>query len=139
MLDGIKKTVSERVSPTAEHLGELRRDFRSRLNQFRKERTADRQQALAEDFDQVIQAWGIGGIEAIPGVVHVLRLRFLIYLVPVLACAVATAWLALALVLLPCLFGIVTTAWRISILKNRRFLPLLRWVFSGFGLFQKRS
>ena len=145
MFDGVKKFISECTSPTAEHLGELRQDFRSRLMQFRQERSTDRQQMLEKNFNRVLQAWGIDGVEAIPGVVRVLWLRCLIFTVPVLVGTLAAALLqnpasclALAFIALPCLFGIVTTAWRISILKNRRFLPLSRWIASGFGLAQKR-
>lgn len=145
MFDGIKKSISECVSPTKAHLGELRQDFRSRLTQFRQERSTDRQQRLEKDFNRVLQAWGIDGVEAIPGVVRVLWLRCLIFTAPMLACTITAtllhnpaSCLALACVAPPCLFGIVTTAWRISILKNRRFLPLSRWIASGFGLAQKR-
>ena len=133
------QSVLNSFAESKQHLSTLGADFRTRFRSFRHGRSVSGQQSLTEDFGQVLVAWGIDGVEAIPGVVRVLRLRFLVFLVPVIACSAATAWLPLALVMLPCLFGVVTTAWRISILKNHRFLPLSRWILSGFGLVQKRS
>ncbi|MDL2268115.1 hypothetical protein LJC46_09075 [Desulfovibrio sp. OttesenSCG-928-G15] len=101
------------------------------------------QQVLTDDFNQVLCAWGIDDPAEIPAVVHVLRLRFLVFVVPVIVCIVATLLLqsfvsnlALVLVALPCLVVIVTTAWRISILENRRFLPLFRWLLLCGGVFR---
>lgn len=98
---------------------------------------------LTEDFSRVLMAWGIDDAAAIPGVVRMLRLRFVVFVVPVLVCLIAAlllqsipSVLALAFVALPCLVGIVTTAWRISILENRRFLSLSRWLLSCGGLFR---
>lgn len=71
----------------------------------------------------------------IPGVVSALRLRLLIFAAPLLACAIAASFrqnpavlLTSALVAPPCLLGMVTTLWRISILRHRRFTPLCRWL-----------
>ena len=38
------------------------------------------------------------------------------------------SFLSLACVAPPCLLGMVTTLWRISILRHRRFTPLCRWL-----------
>ena len=117
-----------------QHLAELRSGVRSRLAAFRLHRSAEEQQELAEDFRHVLAAWGIADAD-IPGVVSALRLRLLVFLAPVLACLLAAAWshspvsfLSLACVAPPCLLGMVTTLWRISILRHRRFTPLCRWL-----------
>ena len=117
----------------------LRADLRSRLGHFRRHRSASEQQDMAEDFNHVLAAWGIDATD-LPRVVRALRLRFVVFVVPVAVCMIAAllrqdfaSCLALAFVSLPCLLGIVTTAWRISVLKNRCFLPLSRWLLSFGG------
>ena len=145
MFRRLKDNIVSRVSPTGQHLSSLRADLRSRLGGFRRHRSVSEQQVLTEDFSMVLAAWGIDHDAEIPGVVLVLRLRFLVFVVPVIVCvAVAlllqtiVSCLALAFISLPCVVGIVTTAWRISVLENRRFLPLSRWLLSCGGVFQKR-
>lgn len=145
MFTRIKHNLVSRVSPTGEHLSELRGDLHTRLRSFRHHRSASEQQELTEDFSRVLTAWGIADANSIPGVIHLLRLRLLIFAAPVLACAIATAFrqspaalLTLALVAPPCLLGLITTAWRLSILKNRRFLPLSRWLRHVAGFPRKR-
>ena len=102
-----------------QHLTELRSGFRS---------------PLEEDFSLVLAAWGIADAD-IPGVISALRLRLPVFAVPMLACLITAAWshspvsfLSLACVAPPCLLGMVTTLWRISILRHRRFTPLCRWL-----------
>lgn len=143
MFKRIKDNIVSRVSPTGQHLSGLRADLRSRLGFFRNHRSVSAQQMLAEDFSMVLTAWGIDEAADIPGVVRVLRLRFVVFVVPVIVCLIAAlllqsfaSVLALAFVTLPCLVGIVTTAWRISILKNRCFLSLSRWLLSCGGVFR---
>ena len=145
MFKRIKNNIVSRVSPTGQHLSGLRADLRSRLNYFRRHRSTSEQHVLTEDFSRVLAAWGIDDAAEIPGVVRTLRLRFLVLIIPMIACAIAAlllrdfvSCLTLACMALPCFFGIVTTAWRISILKNRHFLPLSHWLLSGFGVFRKR-
>ena len=145
MFKRIKDNLVSRVSPTGQHLSGLRADLRSRLSHFRRYRSASEQHVLTDDFSRVLTAWGIDGETAIPGVIRVLHLRFLVFAVPVLVGLIAAlllrdfaSSLALAFVTLPCLVGIATTAWRIFILKKRHFLPLTRWLFTGFGIFAKR-
>ena len=82
----------------------------------------------------VLAAWGIADAD-IPGVISALRLRLPVFAVPVLACLITAAWshspvsfLSLACIAPPCLLGMVTTLWRISILRHRRFTPLCRWL-----------
>lgn len=117
-----------------QHLAELRSGIRSRLAAFRRNRAASEQAALEEDFTLVLAAWGMADAD-IPGVVSALRLRLLIFAAPLLACAIAASFrqnpavlLTSALVAPPCLLGMVTTLWRISILRHRRFTPLCRWL-----------
>ncbi|GAB1253920.1 hypothetical protein [Desulfovibrio falkowii] len=131
------QTILDAASSSGRHVAGLRGDFRSRLNAFRRHRSAEEQQELTEDFRHVLAAWGIADAD-IPGVITALRLRLVIFLAPMAACLIATAWsqrpaawLALACVAPPCLLGMVTTLWRISILRHRRFLPLCRWLL-GF-------
>ena len=113
-----------------QHLTELRSGFRSRLAAFRRNRAASEQAALEEDFSLVLAADA-----DIPGVISALRLRLPVFAVPMLACLITAAWshsplsfLSLACVTPPCLLGMVTTLWRISILRHRRFTPLCRWL-----------
>ena len=117
-----------------QHLAELRSGFRSRLAAFRRNRTASEQAALEEDFTLVLASWGIADAD-IPGVISALRLRLPVFAVPMLACLITAAWsqspvayISLACIVPPCLLGMVTTLWRISILRHRRFTPLCRWL-----------
>lgn len=128
------QTILDTASLSGRHVAGLRGDFRSRLNAFRRHRSAEEQQELAEDFSRVLAAWGLADAD-IPGVISALRLRLPVFAVPMLACLITAAWshsplsfLSLACVAPPCLLGMVTTLWRISILKTRRFLPLCRWL-----------
>ena len=139
------KGILDTASQSGEHLAELRKDFRFRLDAFRHHRSTSDQQELTEDFSRVLAAWGIADADSIPGVIRLLRLRLLIFAAPPLACVLAAAlrqspaaMLILALVAPPCLLGLVTTLWRISILQNRRFLPLSRWLRHVAGFPRKR-
>ncbi len=128
------QTILNTASLSGRHVAGLRGDFRSRLAAFRRHRAASEQAALEEDFKLVLAAWGMTEAD-IPGVISALRLRLLVLAVPMLACLVAAAWshsplsfLSLACIAPPCLLGLVTALWRISILRNRRFTPLCRWL-----------
>lgn len=128
------QTILDTASLSGRHVAGLRGDFRARLDAFRRHRSAEEQQELVEDFSRVLAAWGIADAD-IPGVITALRLRLLIFAASLLACAIAAALrqspaalLPLVLVTPPCLLGFITTAWRISILKTRRFLPLSHWL-----------
>ena len=143
MFKGIKNSLATRIAPTGEHLAGLRGILRSRLGLFKNDRSVEQQHELTEDFVRVLAAWGIDDVAAIPGVVRALRLRFVVFVVPVLVCLIAAlllqsfaSILALVFVALPCLVGIITTAWRVSILENRRFLSLSHWLLSCGGLFR---
>ena len=126
--------ILDAANSSGRHVAGLRGDFRSQLNAFRRHRSAEEQQELTEDFRHVLAAWGIADAD-IPGVISALRLRLPVFAVPMLACLITAAWshsplsfLSLACVAPPCLLGMVTTLWRISILRNHRFTPLCRWL-----------
>lgn len=128
------QTILDTARLSGRHVAGLRGDFRSRLAVFRRHRAAEEQAALEGDFNLVLAAWGMTEAD-IPGVVSALRLRLPVFLAPALACLVAAAWshslisfLSLACIAPPCLFAVVTTLWRISILRNRHFTPLCRWL-----------
>ena len=132
------------AAESRQHLTELRSGFRSRLAAFRRNRAASEQAALEKDFTLVLAAWGIADAD-IPGVISALRLRLPVFAVPMLACLITAAWshspvsfLSLACVAPPCLLGMVTTLWRISLLRNRRFLPFGRWLLQGVGVVSHR-
>lgn len=132
--------VLDTASLSGRHVARLRGDFRSRLTAFQRHRSAEEQQELTEDFRRVLAAWGLVDAD-IPGVITALRLRLPVFAAPLLACLMAAAFrqgpavlLTSALVTPPCLLGMITTLWRISILKTRRFLPLSHWLLS----FRKR-
>jgi len=118
------------------HLAELKAGFRQRLAHFRRHRSQEDQDALTKDFSRVLDAWGITETE-LPDTMRALRLRCWIFLVPILYFALAAclirdvpSFLAVLFVGIPCLLGLITTAWRLSILRHRRFLPLSRWLLS---------
>lgn len=128
------QTILDTANLSGRHVVGLRGDFRSRLAAFRRHRSAEEQQGLAEDFRHVLAAWGIADTD-IPGLITALRLRLLVFGLPALACFITAVWsqntvtwLALACIAPPCLLGMVTTLWRISILRHRRFTPLCRWL-----------
>jgi hypothetical protein len=142
MFGRIQNNIAERLSPTREHWSGLRADIAARLRHFRRGRDADLQTAVEQDFTLLLEAWGIENEADIPGILRDLRLRCLLLALPMVL-ALATALLApglysgltLALIAPPCLFGLLTTRWRMSILHNRAFTPLHRWLIAGGGSF----
>jgi len=131
----IKENVALRLTPTKAHWAGLRGEIASRFGKFRQGRNPKLQQALEDDFSLLLQAWGIGSEGEIPIILRDLRLRCLILAVPVMAALTPillvpgfAAFLTLALVALPCLFGLLTNVWRMSVLQNRAFLPFHRWL-----------
>lgn len=113
----------------------------SRLASFKSDREKEKQAFLEKDFGNVLSAWGIIGVEYVPAVIFCLRLRlFALAALPLLYALVAISgftgksFLVFSLVAIPCLFGILTTVWRIWVLKHSRFMPFSRWLMAGFGL-----
>lgn len=138
-------SILQKILDTTRYVVGLRGDLLSRLDTFRLHRSAKEQQGLAENFHHVLAAWGIAADADIPGVIRVLRLRVPLFIAPVILCALAAIWqrtmlsvIALCLISLPCLLGILTTLWRISLLRNRRFLPFGRWLLQGVGVVSPR-
>ena len=138
-------SILQKILDTTRYVVGLRGDLLSRLDTFRLHRSAKEQQGLAENFHHVLAAWGIAADADIPGVIRVLRLRVPLFIAPVVLCALATIWqrtvlsvITLCLISLPCLLGILTTLWRISLLRNRRFLPFGRWLLQGVGVVSPR-
>ena len=128
------QTILDTARLSGRHVAGLRGDIRSRLDAFRRHRSAEEQRELTVNFHHVLIAWGIADAD-IPGVITALRLRLLVFAVPMLTCLITAAWshsltsfLALACTAPLCPLGLVTTLWRISVLRNRRFTPLCRWL-----------
>ena len=144
MFKGVRNEITARLSLTREHWAGLRADFAARQRNLRRSRDAGLQKALMQDFSQVLEAWGIASEADIPGILRDLHLRCLFFALPI-PLVLVSVWLTpglyscLTLILIapPCLFGLLSTRWRISILKNRAFMPLFRWLTARFT--QKRS
>jgi hypothetical protein len=141
MFENFKESMRARVAPTGDHISALRQDLRSRLQGFKAQRTTTEQARLEQDFSQVLRAWGIDDAALIPAVLRELRLRILIFALPVALCAVlalftpwSAAWLPLVLVAPPCILGAVITLWRLSVLTRQQYQPFVRWLCSLVGL-----
>ena len=135
MFTGIRNTIAARLSPTRIHWSGLRADFTARLRHFRRDRDTDMQKAMERDFTLVLEAWGIEHESSIPGILLELHVRSLLLALPVLAAFAAAllmpglySCLTLILIAPPCLFGLLTTRWRMSILQHKAFSPLHRWL-----------
>lgn len=123
------------------HLKDLRNSFRSRLAAFTKDREKESQHELEADFNKVLERWGIACPENLEGVIFCLRARLLIlavlpltYGIIALCLRTFNSLLVFAMLAIPCLFGLLATAWRIRVLKNTRFVPFTRWLMRGCGL-----
>ena len=144
MFEKFKESVRARIAPTDNHITALRQDLRSRLQGLRAQRAPSEQTVLEQDFRQVLHAWGIEDAALIPAVLRELRLRILIFTLPVVLCAVLAvlmpwpaAWLPLVLVSPPCLLGTVITLWRVSVLTRKQYQPFMCWLCSFLGFTQK--
>lgn len=138
MFNGIKNNITSRLSPTTEHWSALRSDLKARLRGFQSNRASALQEEL-DDFTRLLDAWGIESEAAIPAILRDLRLRCLILAIPVALAALTavfiqtfTVCLTLAFTTPPCLFGLLTTLWRMSVLKRRAFMPFRCWLLGGF-------
>ena len=125
--------IKSKIQSTRNSLSALHSDCRSRLSAFSLNRSDEDSLALQRNFAWVLDRWGISE-EQIPHCIRLFQLRILIFaLFP--ASLWAASWplqpmsmLALALTHPPCLLGILSALWRISVLKNRRFIPFSRWM-----------
>ena len=79
------QTILDTARLSGRHVAGLRGDIRSRLDAFRRHRSAEEQRELTVNFHHVLIAWGIADAD-IPGVISALRLRLPVFVVPVLAC-----------------------------------------------------
>lgn len=146
MFKKIGNAITLRLSPTRMHWTGLQQDALARLRHFRHGRDAGRQKAVRDDFGLVLAAWGIEREADIPGVVRDLRLRCLVLAVPMMVTVLAAllvpsmySLLVLILIAPPCLFGLLVTLWRISILQRKAFTPLHRWLSACFIKENQRS
>ncbi len=135
MFQSIKQLLQIRSSK--QHIQGLRSTMYDRLNAFRQDRSPEAQEALNGKFKVVLRAWGIKKAKLIPRVIEALYLRCMAFVLTMLFSLIVAfflqsfvAYITLVSFLLPCLLGLVTSLWRISILKHRRFVPLSRWIVS---------
>ncbi len=135
MLQSLKQLLQIRSSK--QHIQGLHSAMNDRLNAFRQDRSPEAQRALNGKFKAVLRAWGIKKTKLIPRVIEALYLRCMVFSLAILFSLVAAfflqsfvAYISLVFFLLPCLLGLVTSLWRISILKHRRFIPFSRWIVS---------
>ncbi len=120
----------------------VERQFCSRLAAFRKDREKENQHELEADFNNVrFKRWGIASPENLGEVVICLYARLailaalpLMYGIIALFLRTFNSLIVFGLLAVPCLFGVLATAWRIWVLKNTRFVPFTRWLFGGCGI-----
>lgn len=135
------KNVLDAAGSSKVHLTGLHDSLRKRLAHFKRHRSMEDQAAMQEDFCWVLNAWGIDDHAQIPDAILALKLRFPIFAVPILVCILAVffmpffiTWMTSFLITIPCLLGMITTMWRISILRKHHFQPLSIWILSLLGL-----
>lgn len=123
------------VAESSDHIGELKSTFSNRLAGFREHRTAADQKVVTEDFGNLLDAWGIQDEREIPEVCTELRWRYPLFALPVITTTCLAlwqqtmiSWVIAVCCGIPCLFGLVTTMWRIAILQGRKFIPFTRWL-----------
>ena len=123
------------ISASGEHIGDLKNTFSARMEEFKAHRSADDQKRVIEDFGSLLTAWGIEDERDIPVVCDELKWRLPLFILPIVGLLglalwqnVALAWLMFVLCATPCLFGLATTLWRISILRKRQFVPFGGWL-----------
>ena len=123
------------AAESRQHLTELRSVSVPRLAAFRRNRAASEQAALEKRFHpSFLRPGGIADAD-IPGVISALCLRLLVF--AAVSGLASSRWHGRTVRFpfcpwpasrRPCLLGMVTTLWRISILRHRRFTPLCRWL-----------
>jgi len=131
------------IDDARSHLQGAKANFRSRLDNLRRDRDVP-QEALAEDFQRVLIAWGMQEGD-IPHVINTMYLRVAVMLVPgVLGCIVlwqgygVIAMLSAVPLFLVSVMGVLTTLWRISILRHRQFYPFNSTLTRFMAAFAKR-
>lgn len=134
----IRTGIHNAFNPSLEHLSGLNDDLRYRITWLKARRSPELQRELEEDFSRVLAAWGIAGEREIPVALRMLRLRTIVFCIPVVLGGVVlsmwsqsgdTLFLFAGLPFLVVgLLGCLTTVWRISVLVDRRFEPFSRWL-----------
>lgn len=135
----IRTGINNAFHPSLEHLSGLNDDLRYRLSWLKARRSPELQRELEEDFSRVLAAWGIAGEREIPIALRMLRLRTIVFCIPVvLGGLIFCVWSASGNTLLALasglpflavgLLGCLTTVWRMSVLVDRRFEPFSRWL-----------
>ena len=119
------------------HVQEVNSTLQSRLDHLRKDRGLEQQDTLEEDFQRVLDAWGMREKD-IPRVISDLYLRaavmcvpallalFTLFSQPVSSLSSPLLLVVLVLLLLASIMGVLVTLWRISILRRRQFTPFSR-------------
>lgn len=122
------------------HFQQLKENLRSRMAFFTSGRDRESQKELEADFANVLDKWGISSLDNIHDVISTLRLRIMIlatlpalYGIIFIFIHSLNGLLVFLMLAIPCLFGILTTAWRIWILQNMRFMSFTRWLACGCG------
>ena len=128
-------TLHIQIADTAGH------DLIDSLRTIGRETTqAELQVVLEKNFHFLLVAWGISA-EKLPDAIRDLRLRLLVFCLPI-AMAIILAYQAITggilflfaalLCFLVGLVGLLTTSWRLYVLKRRQFLPFRCWLVSFF-------
>ena len=109
----------------------VERQFCSRLAAFRKDREKRTSMSLKRISIMWLQRWGIASPENLGEVVICLYARLailaaspLMYGIIALFLRTFNSLIVFGLLAVPCLFGVLATAWRIWVLKNTRFCAL---------------
>ena len=131
--------VENAVSPSRENISGIRADMDARLRGLRADRDTTLQAALEEDFARVCTAWGIPP-DGLANAIRLLRLRMVVFCVPIILAAKlvyqsdeggAISLAASALLLICACVGLLTTCWRLTVLRFRHFVPFRRWLLSA--------
>lgn len=144
MFKGMKNKISGSISPSRKHIGHLLDDIRGRCNSFSKNRSREGQEKL-QDFPTLLVMWGMEEKDIKP-VIKELKLRCIILLLlPIISIIIAiwqftlVTFIAAILILIPCLFALISTAWRISILQKRCFVSFAWWLLGFLNIIQKSA
>ncbi len=125
-----KENIKKMIQPTFNHWSALKSDFKSRVKKFSYNRTKSESDLAQDNFQLVLNAWGMRSSD-IDHVLISLRLRYLLFLLPIII-GIILIFLkyhfSAVFLTITGIVGILTTAWRISILKNQQFVPFLKWI-----------
>ena len=122
-IEALEKDISEART----HVRGARAEFRSRVDNLRRDRDVPQEDL---DFQRVLDAWGMREGD-IPHVIREMYIRVGVMLVPaLLGCVIlwqgyggVIAMLSSVPLFLVSVMGVLTTLWRISILRHRQFYP----------------